>query len=181
MPGLPLRELEAFPGAGPTWLLALDGARVPRQEPSRAKLVPVLRVRRDEGPRHAEAHRAGLPRLPASVHVRPDVEGTECVGCGERLLDVLDQRGPREVVAERAAVDVPLPGAGREIHAGDARLAPPHRLPPERRNCRHAVTLAGPRVKGLGCCAAWGCSAPAYTLSLPRSFCLASEFFGSMP
>src|SRR5512135_290271 len=146
MPGLPLRELEALPGAGPTRLLALDRARIPRQEPRAAELGAVLRVRRDERPGHAQPHRPGLSRLPAPAHVRPDVEGTEGIGRGERLLDVLHQRGPREIVAERAAVDVPLPGAGREIHAGDAGLAPTHRLPPKRRSCRHAVTLAGPRV-----------------------------------
>src|SRR5262249_21781458 len=111
-----------------------------------------------------------------------NVEGAECVGGRKRLLDVLNQRGSGEVIAERAAIDVPLPGAGREIDPGDAGLAAAHGLPSELRgNGRHAVTLLETRVNGLGCCAACGCSAPGYTLSLPRSFCLASEFFGSMP
>src|SRR5262245_15258722 len=111
-----------------------------------------------------------------------NVEGAERVSGRKRLLDVLNQRGPREVIAECPAIDVPLPGAGREVDAGDAGLAAADGRPSELGgNGRHAVTLLETRVNGLGCCAACGCSAPEYTLSLPRSFCLVSEFFGSMP
>ena len=138
---LPLAELEPLSGARTAGLLALDGARIARQEPGRPQLGPVQAVGLHQRPRDAVPERARLPRLAAAVHVRRDVEGAEGVGGGERLLDVLHQRGPREVVAEGAAVDVPLARAGRQVHTGDAGLAPAHRLPPEFGRSRHALTF----------------------------------------
>src|SRR5687768_1613684 len=124
---------------------------------------------------------AGLTGLPAAIDVRLDIKRPERVGGGKRLLDVLHQRRPREVVAEGTAVDVPLAGARREVHSGDAGLAPAYRLPTKLGCCCHALALDGVTENGLGCCAACGCSAPAYTLSLPRSFCLAREVLGNIP
>src|SRR6476660_9853467 len=139
---LPLAELEPLPGAWATRLLALDGARIARHEPGGPELGPVLPVRLHQRPRDPQPKRPGLARLPAPVHVRLHVERAERVGGGEALLDVLHQRRTREVVAQRAAVDVPLDGPGGEVHPGDARLAAAHGLPAE---CGggHVVTFDG--------------------------------------
>ena len=97
-----------------------------------------------------QPQRAGLARLAAAVHVRPHVERAERVGGGEALLDVLHQRRPREVVTQRAAVDVPLAGAGRQVHPGDARLAAAHGLPAKFGCGGHALTFERSDGERLG-------------------------------
>src|SRR6476646_9942401 len=178
---LPLTKLEPLPGAWATRLLPLHGPRIAGQEPGGPALGPVLAVGTHQGPRNPEAQRARLSGLAAPVHVGPHIEGAEGVGGGQRLLDVLHQRGAGEIIAQGAALEVPRAGAGGQIPSGDTGLAATHRLPAEFGGGGHALTLDGVTENGLGCCAACGCSAPAYTLSLPRSFCRASEVLGSMP
>ncbi len=84
----------------------------------------------------------------------------ERVGRGERLLDVLHQRRTREVVTERAAVDVPLARTRRQVHPRHAGLAAADGLPAEFGSRGHALALDGVTENCLGCCAACGCSAP---------------------
>ena len=135
------------------------GSRV--MSPAARSLRPVLSIGLDQRPSDREPERAGLARLAAAVHVGLHVEGAQRVGGGEGLLDVLHQRRPREVVAQRPAVDVPFAGAGGQIDPRHARLAAAHGLPAElgcRRSCAH---LRGVTENGFGCCAACGCSAPA--------------------
>src|ERR1043166_8166385 len=174
---LPLTELEPLPGSRPPGLLPLHRARIAGEETAGPKLGPMQLVGQHQGPRDPHPERPGLARLPAPVHVRPHVEGAQGVGGRERLLDVLHQRGAREVVAQGPAVDLPLAGARGEVHPGDAGLPPADRVPAEL-IFTHALTLT---AKGRGCCATWGCSAPAYTLSLSLSRWRESEFLGSMP
>ena len=122
-----------FRAPGTARLLALDRPRIAGQQSGRPELGAVHPVGLDQRPGDRHAHRAGLAGLAAAVHVRLHVEGAQGVGGGERLLDVLDQRRTGEVVTQRAAVDVPLAGAGGEVDAGDAGLAAAHGLPAELR------------------------------------------------
>ena len=103
----------------------------------------MLAIGLDQRARDGVPQGASLAGLPAAVHERAHIERAERVGRGERLLDVLHQRGPREVVAQRAAVHVPLAGAGREVDARNARLAAANGLPAElierARSCGHLL------------------------------------------
>ena len=125
-----------------------------------------------------EPERACLARLPAAIHMRPHVERAERVGGGEALLNVLHQRRPREVVTQRAAVDVPLAGAGGQVHPGDARLAAAHGLPAELGGGGHALTFDGVTENGLGCWAACGCSGTGVDLELAAQLLLGERGLG---
>src|SRR5262245_52271286 len=72
---------------------------------------------------HSEAKGTGLTRGATALEIRLDVITTERVGRRERLLNRADQRRPREVVAKRATVDVPLTRTGLEIDAAHGLLA----------------------------------------------------------
>src|SRR5207245_8302448 len=99
---------------------------------------------------------------------------------GERLLEVRHERRPGEVIAQGALVDVPFARAGRQVDACHAHLATPDGMPAQLR--RHARPhQASPSVSGAGCCAAWGCVGPAYTLSICFTFCRDNVVFGSIP
>src|SRR5262249_42191304 len=98
-------------------------------------------------PRNRETHCPGLTRLPAAIHMRLHVEGTQGVRRREGLLDMLHQRRPREIIAERAPIDLPLAGTRSEIHPRDTGLAPADRVPAEL-IFTHALTV---RAKGFGC------------------------------
>src|SRR5688500_4803749 len=125
---LSLRELEPLPCLRAARLLALDRAGVAREETEIAKLAAVRLVDLHERPCHGQPQRARLPRLSAASNVRLHVVLTEAVGRGERLLNRRDQRGPRKVVAQRAAIDVPLAAAGLEVHAADRLLTTADRV-----------------------------------------------------
>src|SRR3954470_23161563 len=125
---LALAELEALACLRTAGLLALDGTCVAREETEVAKLATVILVDLDEGTRHGKAERAGLARLAAAVHVRLDVILAKPVRRREWLLDGRDERGTREVVAERAPVDVPLAASGFDVHAADGFLAASDRV-----------------------------------------------------
>ena len=82
----------------------------------------------DERAGDGETQRAGLTGLAAAVDVRLHVVAAEHVGRRERLLDGRDVRRTREVVAERAAVDVPLARARLEVDAADGFFAAADRV-----------------------------------------------------
>src|SRR5204862_5123224 len=108
---LPLAELEPLSRLRTARLLPLHRPRVARQQSEIAELATVHFVDLHQRPRHGEAQRTGLARHAAAVNVGAYVETAERVGCHERLLDRADQRRTREIVAQRPAVHVPLPGA----------------------------------------------------------------------
>src|SRR5579872_6066190 len=108
---LSLRELEPLAGLRTARLLALDCARIAREQAEIAKLSAMRFVELHERTRDCETERAGLTGRAAAVDVRLHVEAAERVSRRERLLNRRDERRTREVVAERAPVDVPLAGA----------------------------------------------------------------------
>src|SRR3712207_3658952 len=108
---LPLAELELLARLRAAGLLALHGARVAREQAEVAQLAAVPLVDLHQGAGYGEAERPGLPGEPAAGHVRLHVKAAERVGDLERLLDGEHVRGAREVVTERAPIDVPLPRA----------------------------------------------------------------------
>src|SRR5918992_196588 len=121
--GLPLRELEPLASLRTARLLALDRARVPRQQPEVTQLAPVRLIDLYERARDGEAKRSGLPGRAAALEARADVVAPERVGCRKRLLNRADQRRARKVIAERASVDVPLAGARADVYAAHRFLA----------------------------------------------------------
>src|SRR3982750_2280792 len=175
---LPLAELELLAGLRAAGLLALDGTRVARQEAELTKLAAVALVDLHERAGDGEAQRAGLTRLSAALDVGLHVVLAEVVGRGERLLDRAHERGAREVVAEGAAVDVPLARAGLEVQAADGLLAAADGV---RRLVSHYLLSLDVKVRTWGCWAVCSCCAPAKTRSLLRSFWRPSAFLGSMP
>src|SRR5439155_22278943 len=98
----------------------------------------------------------------------------------DRRLDVRHERGTREIIAQGAATDVPLPRAGREVHARHAHLAPADGVPAQLERDR-AAHPASTIASGCGCCVACGCVGPAYTLSICFTFWRESVVFGSIP
>src|SRR5678815_5691594 len=72
--------------------------------------------------------RSTLDRSSAASDVYKRQVLAESVGRRERLLDRRDEGRPREVVTERAAIDVPLAAAGPEVHAADRFLATADRV-----------------------------------------------------
>src|SRR5881398_2274737 len=176
----PLTELEPLARSRPPRLLALHHARIARQESLLPQLLAVLLVRQAQRARDREPQRSRLPRHTPAPAQRPHVERAQCVRGRERLLDVRHQRRPGEVVPQRAPVDVPLPRAGRQIHARYAYFAAPHRVPAQlRRDAAAHRAAAAP--SGCGCCAAWGWSGPPYTFSICFTFWRDSVVLGSMP
>src|SRR5829696_259556 len=154
---LALAELELLACFRAAGLLALHRAGVAREEAEVAELPAVPLVDLHQRPRDGEAQCARLPRLPAALQVRPDVELAQRVGGGERLLNRRDERRTREVVAERAPVDVPLAGAGPQVDAADGFLAAAdgvrnrvgHATSP--RSCRRSwAAAAAPRADARG-------------------------------
>src|SRR5438477_5699356 len=178
---LPFRELEPLPRAGAAGLLPLHGPRIARQQPLLPQFLAMPVVREAQRPGDSQPHRARLPRHAAAPAVALHVERAERVGRGERLLNVGHERGPREIVAQRPAVDVPLPRAGGQIDARHARLAAPDRVPAQLRRDRGHASSPALSVRGWGCCAACGCVGPAYTFSICFTCWRDSVVFGSIP
>src|SRR5436190_22995485 len=79
------RELLAPPRLVQAHFLALDFARVARDEPGLRQRRLQLRVVLDQRPRDAVANRAGLTRLPAADDIDHDVERLLVVGQHEGL------------------------------------------------------------------------------------------------
>src|SRR2546427_7817761 len=177
---LSLTELEPLARPRPARLLPLDDPRIARQQSLLPQLLAMPLVRQAQRPRDRESQRPRLPRHPAAPAQRPHVEGAERIGRRERLLDVRHERRPGKVIAQRAPVDVPFSGARRQIHARHADLAAPDRVPAQLRRDGRAHR-ASARLSGSGCCAACGCSGPAYTFSICFTFWRESVVFGSIP
>src|SRR4051794_38164054 len=130
---LALRELRPLAGLLEAGLLALLRACVTREEAAALELAAQVRIGLQQRTRDAVAQCAGLRRDTAAVQLRDHVHARLVADRLERLADVALQRGTREEVVERLAVDRVLAGAGLEHHARDGRLA-----------------LAGRRVAGAG-------------------------------
>src|SRR6187401_3508583 len=101
---LALGELEPLTCAGTTRLLALDLARVAREEAELPQLLPVRFVDLDERTGDREAHGARLTRDTATIEHGLHIKATECVGQRERLLDRGDERRAREEIPERPTI-----------------------------------------------------------------------------
>src|SRR6266511_3782977 len=69
---------------------------------------------------------------------------------------------------------------GEHQRAGDAELAASDRVPAQLR-CDPAAHLASTAASGVGCCAACGCSGPAYTLSICFTCWRDKVVFGNIP
>src|SRR5690606_40197417 len=82
--GSALRELLATSGLVETDLLALDLARIARDQPGAGQRRLERRVVVDQRARHAVTHRAGLARLATAGAVDLDVETLPVVGELER-------------------------------------------------------------------------------------------------
>src|SRR5687768_8799699 len=119
---LSLTKLEPLSRFRPSRLLPLDRPRVAREQAEIAQLPPVCLIEPYECASHGEAQRARLTAHAAAIDARPHVEAPERVSGGKWLLDRRDQRRPREVITERAPVDVPFARARLQIHPADALL-----------------------------------------------------------
>src|SRR5690606_26953597 len=153
-----LRELLATSRLVQADLLALDLARVARDQPRlrQDRLERLVVV--DQRAGDAVANRACLARLAATVHVDLDVEVAVVVGQGQRLADDHAPRLARKVLVDRLAVDDDTAVAALQEDPGDRRLAPTGAV----------VVLTNHRNQissTLGCCAVCGCVASPYTLS----------------
>src|SRR6185312_887990 len=113
---LTLRELEPLAGLRTTRLLALDRTRITREQAEITKLAAVRLVDLHERARHRETKRAGLAGVATAVDVRLHVIAAERIGRHERLLNGRDVRRAREIIAQRAAIHVPLARTGLQEH-----------------------------------------------------------------
>src|SRR5215213_2061957 len=120
---LALRELRPLAGLLEAGLLALLRACVTREEAAALELATQVRIGLEQGARDAMAQRAGLRRDAAAVELRDHVHARLVSDRLKRLADVALERGAREKVVERLAVDDVLAGARLERHARDGRLA----------------------------------------------------------
>src|SRR6187551_1269443 len=102
---LALRELRSLAGLVQAGLLALDDARVARQEARPLQRHAQLRVGLDERPRDAVADGTRLPARPAAVHAHAQVERALHPGDLERRQGRLAVRRAGEVLVDRAAVE----------------------------------------------------------------------------
>src|SRR6266850_3901168 len=177
---LPLRELEPLPRSSTTRLLALHCTWIARQQALLAQLLAVSIVREHQRPRDSQPHRTSLTGQSATHDARLHVERAERVGRGERLLNVRHERRPGEIVAQRAPIDAPLARARRQVDARDAEFAASDRMPAQLW-CDRGAHLASTATSGVGCCAACGCSGPAYTFNICFTCWRDSVVFGSMP
>src|SRR4029079_2604758 len=155
--GLALRELRRLARLVQTGRLALDNARVAREEALALEDGAELGIGLDERPRNAVTERAGLTGRTAAVETCAEVELALHTGDAERRGCERPQHLPREVLLDRPPVDPGRPVAWAQ---NDAR----HR----------GLPLAGALVlrdlahdsgRGCGFWALCGCSGPAYTLS----------------
>src|SRR5690348_2661389 len=132
-----------------------------------------------ERARCCQAQRTRLSTEAAPVEVGLHIILAERVRRAERLLNGRNERRAREIIAQRTPVHIPLAGARPDVQTAHGLLTPANRVRDGR--VGHYLDSLDLRFRTLGCCAACGCSAPAYTRSLRRSFCRPSAFLGSMP
>src|SRR4051812_44705915 len=121
--GLALAELRALARLLQAGLLTLLRARVTREEAAALELAAQVGVGLHQRAGHAVAQGAGLGRHSAAVDAGDHVHLLLVARRLERSADGLLQRGAREEVLERAAVDLVHARARLEDHAGDGGLA----------------------------------------------------------
>src|SRR3954451_12973265 len=149
---LTLGELRPLAGLLQAGLLALLHPGVAGEEAAALELAAEVRVGLEQGPGDAVAQGAGLGGLAAAVDAGDDVHPGLVAHGLERLADRPLQRGPREVVVERAVAPLALGAgqrevavAGLEVDAGHGALALAHDVAPR------GVARAGGEVdRGLG-------------------------------
>src|SRR5688572_15890464 len=175
--GLALGVLEALACAGLTVLLALLGASVTRQETSLLQRAAAIGVFSAQGASDAVAQGFCLCAVTTASDGSEDVV----------LLDELELR--QRLTCDHArgcALEVFLRAYTVDQHLTRTVRTDPH-------TCHCGLTLAGGVLTGAlahyacpsslrstGCCAAWGCSAVAYTFNF-LIICRASLFLGNMP
>src|SRR2546421_6377487 len=150
-----LAELLATACAVQSDLLALDFARVARDEAGTAQVGLEGRVVVDQRTGDAVAHRAGLAGLAAAVHVDLDVEGRVVGREHQRLLDDHDRRLAAEVLLYRLAVDEDLSRALLDEDTCHRRLAAAGSVIPvsdhrQSLDLEHFGLLGGVRMRGTG-------------------------------
>src|SRR5918992_3686409 len=121
--GSALRELRRLARLVQAGLLALDDARVARQEPLALERHAELRIGLDEGAGDPVADGAGLPARPAAVHADAEVVAAFEPGDLQRREDGRAVGRAREVLLDRAAVEPRRPVARAEDDARDRCLA----------------------------------------------------------
>src|SRR5262245_47072389 len=177
-PPLALRVLRALARLVTAVLLALDLARVARDEPGLLEGRPVLRVDLQQRTRDAVADRDRLCAHSTTEHVDVGAILARSRGDLERLPDDHARGLAPEILIGRAIVDYDLALTGSDHDAGDRRLALAG-TPKHVGVCTHRV-VSTLQASGTGFCARCGWSGPAYTLSFVASR-RPSRFFGSMP
>src|SRR5579875_2143229 len=120
---LALGELRALPGLLEAGLLALLHARVAREEPAALELAAEVRVGLQQRARDPVTEGAGLRGDATAVHPGDDVHPLLVADGLERLADDPLQRGTREELIERLAVDRVAAGARLEDHPRHRGLA----------------------------------------------------------
>src|SRR5437773_2609964 len=125
---LTLTELEPLPCSGTSRLLSFDSARVTREQTQIAQFASICFVDLYERPRDRQAQRTSLSRRSAAFDVRANVIAAKRIGRCERLLDGRHERWAREVISQRASVDVPLARAGPKIDTAHRFLAAANRV-----------------------------------------------------
>src|SRR5262249_27556816 len=141
-------------------------ARVARQVAGLLQGAAVGGVDLDEGARHAVADRVRLARQTAAADLHEHVEGPRGLGQLQRLPEHHARGLAAEVILQHAIVDRDLAGTGLQPDTGHRFLAATGGVEGFG-NVRHVVQAPAyeENLTGLGCWAACGCSAPAYTLS----------------
>ena len=152
-----LRELRRLAGLVETGLLALDDARVAREEALALERDPQLRVGLDERAGDAVPHGSGLAARAAAVDANADVVRPLRAGDAQRRGREVAMRDAREVLLDRAAVEPGLAVTGAQDHArnGGLPLAGAEILGDL---CHAGQSSNG---SGLGACASCGCTGPA--------------------
>src|SRR5512143_2167096 len=150
-----LRELFALARLVQTHLLALDLARVARDEPRLRQRRLQRRVVVDERARDAVADRTGLAGLAAALDVDHDVEGRLVVRQLERLADHHAARVARKELVGGLLVDDDVAAALLQEDARDGALAAAGAV----------VVVADHGIRGRG----FSVAAPRADASSPRS------------
>src|SRR5690606_13744193 len=146
---LALRELEPLARPRLARLLPFHLARIARQQAALAQNAAKLRVVLQQGAGDPQTDRARLSRQTAAVDPDLHIETALVLRHDQRLLRMLLQREPRQVVTQRPPVDLPIPRARPEVDPRNTRLATARAvmLPHLGRHFRSpAAAVAAPRA-----------------------------------
>src|SRR5262249_4821050 len=119
-------------------LLSLFCPRVAAHKPCLFEPQPELRIQLDQSARQPVAHRAGLTRDAASIHVDVDVILAYRIGQVKRLPNDHSVSLVRKIVVKLPLVDRDLARTGSDEYPGSSALAPP--CPVVLNRFRHAVS-----------------------------------------